>query len=206
MADSLSALLAGLAEETSLWIDEQGRPFPEARWQPDRPMVVLPGSFNPVHAGHWGLAEAAAKMTGLPVAFELSLIHVDKPALSAGDVEQRLACFRGQAGVWLTRAPRFVQKAALFPGATFALGADTAQRVLSLAYYESEAALHDALRFIERQECRVLVAGRTDDAGRFLHLSDLPVPPEFRSLFVAVPADLFRLDVSSTMLRQQAEP
>src|SRR5205085_10269411 len=35
-----------------------------------RPSVLLPGSFNPVHAGHWQLAATAARLTGKEVAFE----------------------------------------------------------------------------------------------------------------------------------------
>src|SRR5580704_14980254 len=79
-----------------------------------KPAAVLPGSFNPVHAGHWALAAAAAQHLGADVDFELSIHNVDKPALATETAWQRLRQFAGRASLWLTRAPTFVQKAHLF--------------------------------------------------------------------------------------------
>ncbi|OAI47992.1 hypothetical protein AYO44_08020, partial [Planctomycetaceae bacterium SCGC AG-212-F19] len=93
------------------------------------PAVLLPGSFNPLHPGHCLLAEVAARMTGKPVAFELSGNNVDMPPLTAEEIRQRLRQFAWQAPVWLTRAPTFAEKAALFPGVLFVVGADTAARI-----------------------------------------------------------------------------
>src|SRR5687768_16624411 len=75
---------------------------------------LLPGSFNPVHDGHWRLARVAADIIGEPVAFELSVTNVDKPPLAVEEVGRRLQAFAGRADIWLTRAPRFLDKSALF--------------------------------------------------------------------------------------------
>src|SRR4051794_9968871 len=84
-----------------------------------RPLALLPGSFNPVHAGHWGLAAAAERQLHAPLAFELSVQNVDKPALTPDEVHLRASQFAGKADLWMTRAPTFVRKARLFPGTTF---------------------------------------------------------------------------------------
>jgi hypothetical protein len=163
---------------------------------------LLPGSFNPTHEGHWRLARVAADIIGQPVAFELSVTNVDKAPLSVEEVRRRVQPFAGRADVWLTRAPRFLDKSALFPGAAFIVGADTAERLLAPRYYEDdETRMLAALEAIAERGCRFLVAGRADAAGRFLTLDDLFVPRRFRELFAAIPEHVFRLDVSSTVLR-----
>src|SRR5947207_12169543 len=89
------------------------------------PLALLPGSFDPLHPGHTGLAAAAAARLGVPVAFELSVANVDKPELTAEEVARRVARFAGVGPVWVTRAATFEAKAGLFPGAAFVLGFDT---------------------------------------------------------------------------------
>jgi nicotinic acid mononucleotide adenylyltransferase len=167
-----------------------------------RPSLLLPGSFNPLHDAHCKLADLAAAQFGQPAAFELSIVNVDKPPLARDDIECRLRQFSGRAPIWLTRAPTFVEKAQLFPGVVFVVGADTAARILSPRYYR-DANLDAALNEIRSHGCRFLVAGRVDATGRFLSLDDLSPPLLHRDLFAAIPADVFRMDLSSTQLRAQ---
>jgi nicotinic acid mononucleotide adenylyltransferase len=168
------------------------------------PTILLPGSFNPLHAAHCKLAEVASGLLGNPAAFELSIANVDKPPLDRDEIERRLRQFVGRAPVWLTRAPTFVEKARLFPGVVFVVGADTAERILSPRYYR-DITLNAALSEIRSQGCQFLVAGRADPNGRFFSLDDLSLSPAHRDLFNAIPLDVFRMDLSSTQLRSQCE-
>lgn len=166
------------------------------------PEVLLCGAFNPLHAGHLGMAAAASQVLGKPVAFEVSAANADKPPVSQEVLLARLAQFAGRYPVYATMAPTFVQKARLFPGVTFVLGFDTAVRLLHPRYYQnSYAQMEAALQEMADLGCRFLVAGRLAENGRFQELSDLPIPDSFRALFQPLPDELFREDISSTYLR-----
>jgi nicotinamide mononucleotide (NMN) deamidase PncC len=194
--DALAALEAGSL--AVLCVERDGRFCTEA----PRPQVLLPGSFNPLHAGHIGLAETAAELTGFPSAFELTIVNADKPPLSAEEARCRLAQFTWKAPVWLTRAPTFAAKAELFPGVIFVIGADTAERILQPRFYGgSEDDLDRAMNELRRRNCRFLVAGRVNAEGKFIDLDSINIPMQYRDLFTPIPASRFRIDLSSTQLR-----
>ena len=190
----------------AVFIAADGQFCPEASWDSAHPWVLVPGAFNPLHSGHLALAALAQRLEGKLAAFELSVTNVDKPELAAEEVRRRLGQFVGQAPVWLTRASRFVDKARLFPGATFIVGADTAARLVALHYYQDdEQRLRQAFDFFRRQGCGFLVAGRVDATGRYVALDDIPMPDEYRDLFRANSGNRdFRMDISSTLLRQRS--
>jgi hypothetical protein len=166
------------------------------------PAVLLPGAFNPAHAGHRGLAEVAERLTGRPAAFELSVRNVDKPPLTVAEIRRRVDQFTWQAPLWLTRSPTFLEKAHLFPGAVFVVGLDTAERIVAPRYYgHSEAQMLHALQEIGAAGCRFLVAGRAE-AHAFRTLEELAMPEACRTLFQSIPATAFRFDLSSTRLRE----
>jgi hypothetical protein len=199
--DLFSAFLRG--EEQAVCVEMDGR----VRVQGPRPAALLPGSFNPLHEGHRKLAELARQLVGGPAAFEMTVINADKPPLPEEEVRRRLAQFTWQAPLWLTRVPTFAEKARLFPGVVFVVGADTAARIVQPRFYgDSVERQNQALASIRDAGCRFLVAGRVDDQDRFTCLEDLNIPAEFRDLFSAIPEDRFRIDLSSTLLRQQAGP
>jgi hypothetical protein len=131
------------------------------------------------------------------------VVNADKPPLTVEEVRRRLAQFVGQAPLWLTRAPTFVEKAELFPGAMFVVGADTAERIVQPRFYGgSSEQLHVAMNALRARNCRFLVAGRVNTEGNFVDLANLSIPTEFRDLFVDIPANEFRVDLCSTQLRR----
>ncbi len=162
--------------------------------------AIVSGAFHPLHDGHLGLASAAQRHLGLPVAFELAVANADKPTIPLADAHRRAAQFAGRAPLLLTRVPRFDQKAALLPDTVFVLGADTAARVLEDRFYPEPDGLDAAMAAMREAGGRFLVAGRRMGRG-FLTLADLPVPPRHADLFEALPAAAFRADVSSSDIR-----
>ena len=167
------------------------------------PTAWLPGAFNPLHEGHCRMAACGSQWLGTEVAFELSMTNVDKPTLDYFELERRLAQFTNQL-VILTRCPTFVEKAQLAPGCTFLVGVDTIERIGHPRYYGDDSQrMDDAVNMLATCGCQFLVFGRSQ-AGRFQGLGDIELPPGLRDLCQQIPEDVFRADVSSTMLRRKA--
>jgi Cytidylyltransferase-like len=194
--DTIDQLLAGELDRVTIQPDGQ------IILSAPQPSVLFPGSFNPMHEGHVLLARVAAELRQQPLAFEISITNVDKPPLAGETVRRRLAQFAWKAPVELTRAPTFLEKSRLFPGTTFVVGADTAERLFGPKYYgDDEVRMHAALEEIASSGGSFLVAVRLDAAGRVRALADIPVPRRYADLFTEIPEHRFRLDISSSEIR-----
>jgi nicotinamide mononucleotide (NMN) deamidase PncC len=202
----LSELLLGARGVVML--PPEGRAATEATARPGdaAARAIFPGAFNPPHAGHLRMAELAEARLGRPIAWEVSIANVDKSPLDFIAVRDRVAGLRrasASRAIALTRAATFREKAELFPGATFVVGADTLARIAEPRYYGGDAAQRDAAAaaIVERGN-RFLVFGREID-GRFHGLEGLTLPEALRAACDAVPAESFRADVSSSDIRRQ---
>jgi hypothetical protein len=194
--DAVDQLLAGELDRVT------AQPDGQMLLSAPRPLVLMPGSFNPMHAGHVLLARVAEELRQQPLAFEISVTNVDKPPLEGQTVRHRLAQFAWKSPVELTRAPTFLEKSRLFPRATFVIGADTAERLVAPKYYgDDEARMHVALEEIAGSGGSFLVAVRSDAAGRVRALGDIPVPRRYADLFTEIPEHRFRVDTSSSEIR-----
>ena len=194
-------MLDALYRQEAVWVCQE--PDGTFRFGDPRPVVLLPGSFNPLHHGHTTLADVAADRLGRPVAFELSVANVDKPDLPADELTRRLGQFRDRHPVYVSRAPTFRAKAALFPGCVFVVGADTAARIVHPRYYgDDPAEVERSLAEIAERGCRFFVGGRVDAAGRFVDVGGVAIPKGYRDMFQGLDEREFRVDVSSTELRR----
>lgn len=165
--------------------------------------LIFPGSFNPLHEGHRLMARIAEEIAERPLAYELSIVNVDKPLLDFIEIRDRVAQFADQR-LWLTRAATFVEKLAVFPESTFVMGADTYARLADPRYYGgSSSAAADAVKAIAAQARGLIVFGRVRD-GVFVDAAQLEVPRPLRDIAYFVSPREFRLDISSTALRRQA--
>ena len=110
----------------------------------------------------------------------------------------------------ITNKPRFIDKAALFPGCSFIVGYDTAERIVQSKYYASEEDMLQKLYTLYIAGTRFLVAGRYDKAsGQFFTLQRLMtagVHPLLHPLFLEIPEADFREDLSSTEIRKALAP
>ncbi|MDE0228929.1 MAG: hypothetical protein OXJ62_08770 [Spirochaetaceae bacterium] len=170
-----------------------------------RGKALLSGSYHPLHGGHLALGKAAASFLGREVVYELPLANADKAPIPLSEAQRRAAQFAARAPLVLTRAALFADKAALFPGAVFVVGADTAERLVDTRFYGGSVRnMGAALAALAERGCRLLVAGRRG-GGRFLTLRHLAprIPAAHRGLFLELPEARFRRDISSTEVRSR---
>ncbi len=147
------------------------------------------------------MAEIAERISSQQVAYELSIVNVDKPLLDYCEMRTRAAQFTDRT-LWLTSAASFLEKTALFPDSTFVMGSDTYTRLLELKYYGgSVEAATQAVRQIAEKARRIILFDRARDTA-CKNLARIDVPQQLQAITTAIPVEDFQSDISSTQLRR----
>ncbi|GAB4828873.1 hypothetical protein Ancab_018533 [Ancistrocladus abbreviatus] len=166
--------------------------------------IMLPGSFNPLHDGHLKLLDVASSIcrNGYPC-FEISAVNADKPPLTISQIKERVKQFEKVGKrVIISNQPLFYKKAELFPGSAFVIGADTAVRLINPKYYDGNyERMIEILLGCKNTGCTFLVGGRNVD-GVFKVLEDIDIPEVLKDIFISIPAEKFRMDLSSSEIRK----
>ncbi|KAK2981478.1 hypothetical protein RJ640_021919 [Escallonia rubra] len=136
--------------------------------------------------------------------FEISAVNADKPPLTLSQIKDRVNQFeKGGKTVIISNQPYFYKKAELFPGSAFVIGADTAARLVNPKYYGGDYGnMLEILVGCKNTGCTFLVGGRNVD-GVFKVLEDLDIPEELKDMFISIPMEKFRMDISSTDIRKR---
>ena len=186
--------------------------------------IVFPGSFNPLHQGHEGLADVVQNYVQknktsseeVPVFFEISAMHPDKGFLEKQDLLKRIDQFiKKDKNVIISRAPLYVDKARNYPNSILAVGADTMIRILDPKYQKDlldkdkiNSMIND-LKIMLNHNVSFIVAGRKDNkTNEYLTCNNiinnskkLNISSKLLSIFEELPEEEFRVDISSTEIR-----
>ena len=169
--------------------------------------IFLCGSYNPLHEGHMKLLESGySHFPDCSPYYHFCTTNCDKGSVDFEVFLKRVAQFiKLQKKLIVCKSPLFIQYARIWSSCVFILGYDTFTRLLLPKYYDNNP--DNVLKVLEEfRQCKshFLVAGRYDqNLGQFL-VPDLDKEleyPEYKDLFSVLTEDEFRIDLSSTELR-----
>lgn len=159
---------------------------------PTGAVELLPGAFNPVHAGHLDVSSR-------DTIFQLSLRTPHKDPVSIVEALKRVAAINaaGHDALVENEASTFLAKARKWPGSTFVIGSDTLVRILDPKYGHPIVPM---LQEFNALGTRFKIAQRTGDPDVWDILEGIPAPVHF--MFERL-KDSQYAGLSSTQIRER---
>ena len=162
-------------------------------------LLVYPGSFSPLHQGHLEIYNLTKQIyNDAPVFYELSIANSYKPSIDFINLRKRSRQFaEQQLELFVTRAPRFVDKINLFKEhfpnkkVIFVVGADTWNRV-----FDETAIRNGDIEFFKTNDVKFLAFARPGETFIYPD-SELMIKNEL--------ALGYNNPISSTQLRKQQQ-
>ncbi len=207
-------VLNGLATHTSIDINPHNV---------DKHMVVLSGSFNPIHKNHLRMAEMSysgalgERLRGVPVDLEISVHNVDKPTVNYHDLNRRIEQISTTTAglpyigrLLITNAPTFEKKHDIFghkgeydenddtQGVTFLCGMDTLRRLYDPKYCPDISSVAHNMR---HQGAKFIVFDRLGEKYPVFNSTTV----DLREMTTYVPPSMFLDDgTASSKIRKDA--
>lgn len=173
--------------------------------------AIFSSSCNPLHAAHLNIITDASKRLGRPIDIELCVQNADKPPLDYRTIMERVTAIAKQTEgnssvgkIFLTNKPMFIDKAELFPGATFVMGTDTFDRIIDHKYYHGGSRqIYSGFQRFENLDCKLLVYPRKGYESSSSHQSWYDTAKyDLEIMTLISPFDGYEVsDISSTAIR-----
>jgi nicotinic acid mononucleotide adenylyltransferase/nicotinamide mononucleotide (NMN) deamidase PncC len=164
---------------------------------PEKLRLAFPGTFDPPHSGHLGMAVAVEALTGTRPVMWITAEPPHKPPVPFAELLRRARRLHGYDVLFSRGEPLYIDKARRYPGCAFLIGSDSLVRLLDPKWGLDVPAL---VKEFTELGTRFYVTSRVTD-GTLLTLGDIPDAP--RHLCIEVDG---RWDVSSTELRRSIPP
>lgn len=178
------------------------RPNGTREAEPTSLRAALPGTFDPPHEGHYGMAEAYRGITGFEPTFWATAEPPHKPPVAVAELLRRARLLKGRDALFTRHNDTlYLDKAKKYPGCHFLVGADSFARMMDPKWGPEIVPM---LRKFVELKTRFYVADRTSE-GNLTTLADVPLPTKgtvWGSCFATrLPG---RWDVSSSEIRARA--
>lgn len=131
--------------------------------------ALMPGSFNPPHEGHFGVANSFRDKFSKNVVFEIGTNPPHKNPPTVQELLQRAKMLKGYDVLFTKDIPMYLEKARAYPGMALLMGADTMQRILDPKWGINVPGMLKEFRSLHT---KLYVSGRMID-GKWTTVHDL---------------------------------